>query len=76
MRIQEEVFNQIFSKWLNQFHEHEGGAPIDYQGSGFGGPFHRGGLSKGHDILRFVESIMMFKNGQFAGDSIYRWSPK
>ena len=59
-------FQSDFSKWLNQFHEHEGGAPIDYQGSGFGGPFHRG-LSKGHDILRFVESIMMFKNGQFAG---------
>ena len=54
-----------FSKWLNQFHQHEGGGPIDYQGSHFGGGFHRG-LSKGHDILRFIEGIMMFKNGQFA----------
>lgn len=53
-----------FSKWLNQFHQHEGGGPIDYQGPHFGGGFHRG-LSKGHDILRFIEGIMMFKNGQF-----------
>lgn len=53
-----------FSKWLNQFHQHEGGGPIDYQGPDFGGGFHRG-LSKGHDILRFVEGIMMFKNGRF-----------
>ena len=59
-------FQSDFSKWLNQFHEHEGGAPIDYQGTGFGGPFHRG-LSKGHDVLRFIEAIVMFKNGQFAG---------
>lgn len=59
-------FQSKFSKWLNQFHEHEGGAPIDYQGPGFGGPFHRG-LSKGHDILFFIEAIMMFKNGQFVG---------
>lgn len=53
-----------FSKWLNQFHNHESGAPIDYQGPDFGGGFHRG-LSKGHDILRFIEAIAMFKNGQF-----------
>lgn len=55
-----------FSKWLDQFHKHDGGAPIDYQGKGFGGGYHRG-LSKGHDILRFIEAIMMFKNGQFEG---------
>ncbi len=54
------------SKWLNQFHQHEGGGPIDYQGAGFGGGFHRE-LSKGHDILRFIEAIMMFKSGQFVG---------
>ena len=50
-----------FSKWLNGFHTHEGGAPIDYQGKyqgkSFGGGFHRG-LSKGHDILRFIEVIL------------------
>jgi hypothetical protein len=55
-----------FSDWLNQFHQHDGGGPIDYQGQGFGGGFHRG-LSKGHDILRFIEGILMFKNGQFEG---------
>lgn len=53
-----------FSEWLNQFHRHEGGGPIDYQGPNFGGGYHRG-LSKGHDILRFVEAVMMFKNGRF-----------
>lgn len=55
-----------FSDWLNQFHNHAGGGPIDYQGAGFGGGFHRG-LSRGHDILRFIEGIMMFKNGEFVG---------
>lgn len=59
-------FESKFSAWLNQFHKHEGGGPIDYQGPGFGGGFHRG-LSKGHDILRFIEAIWMFKNGQFEG---------
>lgn len=55
-----------FSKWLNQFHKHESGSPIDYQGEGFGGGFHRG-LSKGHDILRFIEAIIMIKEGRFEG---------
>lgn len=55
-----------FSNWLNQFHQHDGGAPIDYQGKGFGGGYHRG-LSTGHDILRFIEGILMFKNGEFVG---------
>ena len=59
-------FESKVSAWLNQFHKHEGGGPIDYQGAGFGGGFHRE-LSKGHDILRFIEGIMMFKNGQFEG---------
>ena len=58
--------NTDFSKWLNEFHKHDGGGPIDYQGKGFGGGYHRG-LSRGHDILRFVEAIMMFKNGEFIG---------
>lgn len=53
-----------FSDWLYKFHNHDGGAPIDYQGPDFGGGYHRG-LSKGHDILRFIEAIIMFKNGQF-----------
>lgn len=58
--------NSSFSKWLNQFHKHAEGGPIDYQGKGFGGGYHRG-LSCGHDILRFIEGIMMFKNGEFIG---------
>lgn len=56
-----------FSKWLNDtFHEgkHATNAPIDYQGKHFGGGYHRE-LSKGHDILRFVEGINMFKEGKF-----------
>lgn len=55
-----------FSEWLNQFHEHDKGAPIDYQGKGFGGGYHRS-LSRGHDILRFIEGMSMFKNGEFIG---------
>ena len=58
--------NSDFSKWLNSFHKHDGGAPIDYQGKGFGGGYHRG-LSRGHDILRFIEAIIMFKKGEFVG---------
>ncbi|MEL7648713.1 MAG: hypothetical protein AAGU76_11505 [Sedimentibacter sp.] len=55
-----------FSKWLDQFHKHEGGDPLDYQGPGFGGGYHRG-LSKSHDVLRFIEAILMIKNGRFEG---------
>lgn len=55
-----------FSKWLDGFHKHEGGGPIDYQGKGFGGGYHRE-LSKGHDIMRFIEAIIMFKSGTFQG---------
>lgn len=58
-----------FSEWLNDtFHEgkHPTNAPIDYQGKGFGGGYHRE-LSKGHDIARFAEGIKMFKNGTFEG---------
>ena len=55
-----------YSAMLNKLHKHEPGGPIDYQGPGFGGGFHRG-LSKGHDLLRFIEGILMFKNGQFEG---------
>ena len=58
-----------FSEWLNDtFHEgkHPANAPIDYQGKGFGGGYHRE-LSKGHDIARFTEGIKMFKDGTFEG---------
>lgn len=59
-----------FSKKLNELHEktfkHKTGAPIDYQGKGFGGGHHRE-LSQGHDLARFVEGIKMFKEGQFEG---------
>jgi len=61
-----------FSNKLNEIHEtkwkHESGAPIDFQGEdkgiSFGGGYHRE-LSKGHDLLRFVEGIKMFKEGKF-----------
>ena len=58
--------NSKFSKWLNEFHKHEPGAPIDYQGPHFGGGHHRN-RSRGHDLLRFIEAILMFKNGEFRG---------
>lgn len=57
-----------FSKMLNEIHTekfpHASNAPIDYQGKHFGGGYHRE-LSKGHDLLRFVEGIKMFKTGTF-----------
>lgn len=60
--------NSKFSKWLNQVHDSKAlshkGDPIDYQGSGFGGGYHRE-LSKGHDILRFIEAIDMIQKGEF-----------
>lgn len=58
--------NSDFSKKLNKLHNHKGGDPLDYQGNGFGGGYHRG-LSKSHDLLRFIEAIMMIKNGEFVG---------
>lgn len=62
-------FSSNFSEKLNQIHTnasttHSPNAPIDYQGKGFGGGFHRE-LSKGHDIFRFVEGINMMHKGQF-----------
>ncbi len=61
-----------FSDRLNEIHEkkwkHKSGAPIDFQGKvgdiSFGGGNHRE-LSKGHDLLRFVDGIKSFKNGTF-----------
>ena len=57
-----------FSKMFNKIHTekfpHESNAPIDYQGKHFGGGYHRE-LSKGHDLLRFIEGIKMFKTGTF-----------
>ncbi len=61
-----------FSDKLNEIHttkfKHSTGAPIDFQGMkdgfSFGGGNHRE-LSKGHDLLRFVDGIKMFKNGTF-----------
>lgn len=65
--------NSKLSDWLNEIHEskfpHSKGAPIDFQGkidgfAHFGGGNHRA-YSKGHDLLRFVDGIKMFKNGTF-----------
>ena len=55
-----------FDNWLNSFHKHKKGAPIDYQGEGFEAGFHRV-RTRGHDPLRFVEGIQQFKNGNFKG---------
>lgn len=42
------------------------GMPIDYMGSNFGGPGHRG-LSAGHDIGRFFEALNQVRTGTFEG---------
>lgn len=59
-----------FSRWLNKFHIHPDGSPIDYQGKDFGGGLHRQ-LSKGHDLFRAIETIINIKNGRFEG-IVYR----
>lgn len=58
--------NSKLSEWLDQFHKHNGGSPLDYQGPGFGGGDHRV-LSKGHDLFRMVSAIRQIMNGQFEG---------
>lgn len=45
------------------------GMPIDYMGSKFGGPGHRG-LSAGHDVGRFFNALNQVRTGTFEG--IYR----
>lgn len=55
-----------FAEELNKLHKHEGGAPIDFQGKGYEGGYHRA-FSRGHDILRFYDGIKMFKEGKFIG---------
>jgi len=42
------------------------GMPIDYMGSKFGGPGHRG-LSAGHDIGRFFNALNQVRTGTFEG---------
>ena len=54
--------NPTLKKWANQTK----GLSIDYQGPGFGGPYHEG-LSSGHDILRLFKAIWQIKNGTFVG---------
>ncbi|MFH1810003.1 MAG: hypothetical protein ABIJ09_14755 [Pseudomonadota bacterium] len=39
---------------------------IDYQGPGFGGPYHRA-MSPGHDILRIFIALWQIKTGNFVG---------
>lgn len=43
------------------------GMPIDYMGSKFGGPGHRG-LSAGHDVGRFFNALNQVRNGTFEGN--------
>lgn len=42
------------------------GMPIDYMGSKFGGPGHRG-LSAGHDVGRFFNALNQIRRGTFEG---------
>ncbi|MCQ2547281.1 MAG: hypothetical protein MJ161_07040 [Clostridia bacterium] len=55
-----------FAEDLAKLHKHEAGAPIDYQGDNYTGGSHRI-KSRGHDVLRFIDGIKMFKEGQFIG---------
>jgi hypothetical protein len=52
--------------WLGNIKIDSPQVSIDYQGPGFGGPYHRV-LSSGHDILRIINAIWQIKNGTFVG---------
>ena len=52
--------------WLGEYKISSPQVATDYQGPGFGGPWHRG-LSPGHDILRVFEAVWQIKNGTFRG---------
>lgn len=59
------------SKWFSSnLHKHEPDNPIDFQGPGFGGQFHRI-RSRGHDLFRFFEAVDQASKGEFRGT---RWS--
>lgn len=58
-------------RWFNErFHDHPSGSPMDYQGPGFGGPYHRV-RSPGHDLARFLDAVDQTARGEFRG---VRWS--
>lgn len=63
------TLNQWFNQNIHDKFLHPD-SPIDYQGPGFGGPFHRA-RSQGHDLARFFEAINQTMNGEFKGT---RWS--
>ncbi|MQW76310.1 hypothetical protein GHK92_10520 [Nocardioides sp. dk4132] len=52
----------LITRW-----EHDAkGMPVDYMGSKFGGPGHRG-LSPGHDVGRFFNALKQVRTGTFEG---------
>jgi len=63
------TLNEWFSKDIHEKVPHPD-SPIDYQGPGFGGPFHRA-RSRGHDLAEFFEAINQTMSGEFGGT---RWS--
>lgn len=54
-------------KWFSGVHiKADSNVAIDYQGPGFGGPYHRA-LSSGHDVLRVFVALWQIKTGNFTG---------
>jgi hypothetical protein len=51
---------------IARWEEDAKGMPIDYMGSKFGGPGHRG-LSAGHDVGRFFTALNQVRTGTFEG---------
>lgn len=69
--------NGPFCKWLDKFHQHQAGSPMDYQGEGFGGGAHRA-KTFAHDILCFALAIYSISSGKFIDcsftkDGRYKW---
>lgn len=59
--------NSWIGSYMEKVHKlHPDGAPPDYLGKHFGGAYHRG-RSTGHDLLRPIEGIRQFMDGEFRG---------
>ena len=62
-------------RWFNeQMHAHAPNNPIDYQGQGFGGGFHRA-RTRGHDLARFLEAVRQTAEGEFRGRRWHKHRP-
>ena len=65
--------NGPFVKWMEQFHTNldHSGQPLDYQGPGFGGAYHRGNTF-GHDSLPIARLLYGCKSNEDDSPSVQK----